>query len=369
MATISELIRARGRPEVVARMLTALGRPDLSGLPVNDWHAGGVTRTLMEISGEAIADAERTVEGLGAGGYLQTAAGDWLDELVLSQYDMTRKASTFARGVVVLTCAATSGPYEIQPGLSLATDSGVQYSSVTGGTLLTGGTLSVEVRAEVAGSAANVPTGTVSRLITPLPGVTITNRSGWLTQAGADRESDEALRTRARLQWPALGGGMTRAAYEYQALSAHPAVQQVLVLDQHPRGQGTLDVILWGSGGLGDEVVAEVDAILQARRPLTADVRVYSAVPREFRLDLTLYAPAVPTGERGRIEAEIQAGLAELQRQTGIGGTIYRAQVIEVAMLPAGVLDATLPATLPDLRLAPVEGAVLDPQISWRERP
>ena len=369
MALIFDLIRARSRPEVVSRMLVALGRPDLIGLPVNDWHSGGVTRTLMEISGEAIADTERTVEALGAGGYLDTAAGDWLDLLVESHYDMSRKSSSFARGTVTLTCAPTSGPYTLPAGLILQSESGVNYQTVEGGTLYAGGTLTLAIRAEEAGSAANVPTGTITRMLSPLPGVSVINKTGWLTQAGADQESDAALRTRARLQWPTLGGGMTRAAYEYVALSASASVTQVEVLDQHPRGQGTLDVILWGDGGLGQSAVDEVNAAIQERRPLTADVLVYSAAPREIYVTITLYAPALPVSERPRVEQEIQAGLATLQRETRIGGTLYRSQIIEVAMLPGGVLDATLQDGAQDIRLEQIEGLVLHPRIEWRSRP
>lgn len=350
-------------------MLVALGRPDLSGLPVSDWHSGGVTRTIMEVSGEAIADTERTVEALGAGGYLDTAAGEWLDLLVQSHYDMTRKPSSFARGRITLSCSATSGPYTIQPGMTVQSESGVNYQTTTGGTLTAGGTLSVNIRAEVAGSAANVPTGTITKLLTPLPGVTITNPTGWLAEAGADQEADAALRTRARLQWPALGGGMTRAAYEYTALSASSSVTQVQVLDQHPRGQGTVDVILWGDGGLGQDVVDEVNLVVQDRRPLTADVLVYSASPKEVYLTITLFAPLLPVTERPRVEQEVQDALATLQRETRIGGTLYRAQIIEVAMTPAGVLDATLQDNARDIRLEAIEGLVLHPTIEWRSRP
>lgn len=364
---LADLTRARTRQEVVARMLTALGRPDLSGLPVTDWNSGGVTRTLCEISGEAIADAERTVAAIAQGGYLQTAQGDWLDELALSAYGLTRQDSTYARGEVLLICAPGSGPYTIPAGQWLEAASGVRFMTDSGGTLTPGGTLGVRVRAEQPGDAYNVPTGTISRMLTPLPGVSVTNTAGWLTEAGANRESDEALRTRARLQWPALGGGMTRAAYEYAALTAHPAVQQALILDEHPRGQGTVDVVLWGAGGIGADVVAAVDAVVQTRRPVGANVLVYAATERIVNVEISLYAPALPVNLRPAVETAIQVGLAELQRATGIGGRLYASQLVEVAMQPAGVLDARVSTS--DVILAPLEGLTLSPLLTWRNAP
>lgn len=364
---LADLTRARTRQEVVARMLTALGRPDLSGLPVTDWNSGGVTRTLCEISAEAIADAERTVAAIAQGGYVQTAQGEWLDELVLSEYDLTRQEATYARGEALLICAPGSGPYTIPPGLWIEAASGVRFSADSGGILPAGGTLAVRVRAEQPGDAYNVPTGTLSRLVTPLPGVSVTNTAGWLTEAGASRESDDALRARARRQWPALGGGMTRAAYEYAALTAHPAVQQALILDEHPRGQGTVDVVLWGAGGIGASVVAAVDAVVQARRPVGADVRVYAATERVVNVEASLYAPALSVDLRPAAETAIQVGFAELQRATGIGGRLYASQLIEVAMQPAGVLDARVNAG--DVILGPLEGVTLAPTLTWRSTP
>jgi len=366
---LADLIRARSRQEVAARMLTALGRADLAGLPVTDWHSGGVTRTLVEISAEAIADAERTVAALGEGGYLPSAQGEWLDALLVSQYDLVRQDTTFAQGMVLLMCAPGSGPYTIPAGQWVEALNGERFVTDAGGQLVPGGTLIVPVRAERPGSAANVPVGTITRLLTPLPGVSVTNTANWLTAAGADRESDEAYRTRARLQWPSLGGGMTRAAYEYAALTAHPAVQQALILDEHPRGQGTVDVVLWGAGGIGGDVVTAVNTAVQARRPLTADVLVYSALERNVPVTLNVYAPLIPEAGRALVAGQISSALAELQRLTPIGGRLYRSQLIEAGSGPAGVLDVRLPDTLPDIVLGAIEGLTLTPTITWRDTP
>lgn len=366
---LADLLRPRTRPEVVARMLTALGRPDLSGLPVNDWHSGGVTRTLIEISGEAIADTERQVAALGAGGYVQTAPGEWLDELLLSTYALARQDATFARGRLTFTCAAGSGPYTLLPGLWVEALPDARYVTDEGATLAPGQSVTLLARAEQPGSVYNLPTGTLTRLLTPLPGVSVTNGPGWLVEAGADRESDDAYRLRARLQWPALGGGMTRAAYEYAALTAHPAVQQALVLDEHPRGQGTVDVVLWGAGGIGPDVVSAVDAVLQARRPVTANVLVYAATEHAVPVEINLYAPLLAESARPAAALEILAALAALQRGTAIGGRLYRSQLTEAGSLPAGVLDARVVLPTGDTLLAPLEGLTLTPTLTWRDDP
>ncbi|MFB9084218.1 hypothetical protein, partial [Deinococcus wulumuqiensis] len=63
-----------------------------------------------------------------------------------------------------------------------------------------------------------------------------------------------------------LGGGATRDAYEYWAFTAHPSVDRVRVLDEHPRGQGHGGRGAVGHRRLGDAAVTAVDAYVQARR-------------------------------------------------------------------------------------------------------
>lgn len=362
---LSELIRPRLREQVVQRMLTKLSTdPDLSAnfVPTN-YVPGDPLRTLLELAGEGIADVERTVSALGEGGYLRTAGGAWLAELVDSHYGVTRQPATFARGTVRFSAPLT-GAVAVPPGMIVGTSSGLRYLVEGQGSIPAGDTLDLPARAESPGAPYNVPLGTVTVLHTPVPGLAVTNLAGWLTEAGADEETDEALRRRARLRWAELGGGATRAAYEYWALTAHPAVDRVRVLDEHPRGQGTADVVVWGAGGLGEDVIAAVNASVQARRPTTADILVYSAKEKVVPLPIELYAPG---GARGSIEGQVVAGLGALQQATPIGGRLYRSQVVEVAMLPPGVLDAQV--GLPDVALEPTEALTLEPALSWRDAP
>lgn len=357
---LNELTRPRTRDEVLRRMLLALPQD----FPLNNYHSGDPLRTLLEVAAESIADTERTVAALGAGGYLQTARGAWLDELTRSVHGITRKPSVFTRGPITLTAAPGFGPYTILPGtMHVGTPSGLRFSALDGGTLPEGGQLTLEVQAEAPGSIYNTVGGSITVLHTPLPGVSVTNAPNWITRAGADEESDDALALRASLRWAELGGGATAAAYRYWALTASPSVTQVAVLDQHPRGQGTVDVVLWGAGGLGPGVVADTAAFIESRRPLAVNVSVYSATPRVVHVPLTLNAPGQ---DRARIEGEITATLAALQQATGIGGILYRSALIEAAMLPAGMLDARLPTSIPDaLPLDRTEALVLNVSYAW----
>lgn len=362
---LSDLIRPRTREQVVQRMLIQLATDPALGqnFTPSNYVPGDPLRTLLELAGEGVADAERYIAQLAEGGYLHTAQGAWLTELVRSHFGLDRQGSTFARGLVRFAATA-AGAVAMPAGMIVGTLSGRRYLTLEAASVPAGGTADVPVQAESPGTAYNVPVGVINVLHTPLPGLSVTNPPGWLTQAGADEESDVSLRARAGLRWAELGGGATRAAYEYWALSAHPSVDRVRVLDEHPRGQGTVDVIVWGTGGLGELVVDEVDAFIQARRPITADVLVYAATERVMPFTVRLYAPGVL---RPAVEADVLAGLERWQLDLGIGGRVYAAQVIEEAMRPAGVLDAT--TTLRDTVLGATEAATLAPVIEWRDTP
>lgn len=364
---LDNLLRTRSREQVVKRMLillsAGLDTVDPEGFQPSNYAPGDPLRTLLELAGEGISDVERVVADIAAGGYLDTAEGEWLDELVQSHYGLSRQPSTFALGRVRFYAPPTEG-VDVPAGMIVGTLNGLKYQASQGATIEAGGYVDLPVRAESPGTRYNVPVGTITELHTPLPGLTVTNPPGWLLEAGADQETDTALRRRASLRWASLGGGATRAAYEYWALTAHPGVDRVTVLDQHPRGQGTADVVIWGTGGIGADVVTVVNDYIQQRRPVTADIAVYAATERVVPLPIELYAPL---GDRAAIEGQVVAGLSELQRELGIGGTLYQAAVVEVAMLPAGVLDARV--GMSDLRLGRTEAATLAPTISWRSAP
>lgn len=360
------LLRDLLQPQTADQQLELLlARLRARGFEVDDWHSGGVARTLLELYAELLADWSKLVPTIAAGGFLETAQGPWLDLVASSQYGLVRAPAVAARGVVRLTAAAGFGPYTVEPGrLWFATPSGLRYLGVTGGTLPQGGTLDVTVEAEAAGADYNVAPGSITVMITPLPGVSCTNLPGWLLRAGVDGESDERLRTRCRARWAELGYGATRAAYEFWALQAHPSVTRVRVLDQHPRGQGTVDVVIYGEGGLGSDVVSEVDAFVQQRRPVTADVSVYEANPRSVEVQATVYVMA---SHRAEAERRAVANLQRFHREHPIGEPVYRAALIELLMEPPGVVNVDLVSPASDITLAATEVASITHTLTWQE--
>lgn len=139
--------------------------------------------------------------------------------------------------------------------------------------------IEVPVESESYGAAANASAGMLCELVTPVPGVSgVSNAKEWLTSEGADAETDEQLMERYRLRW-AANNGCTKYAYMDWALSV-PGVVSVSILDQHPRGQGTVDVVVRGSAVIPtDALLARVREAIAPNTPINDDWLVKGPTP------------------------------------------------------------------------------------------
>lgn len=368
MQNLTDLLNARTAEQVFNDLtVNILAKTNVLGdaiFSVTDWNTGGVARTLLEVDASTLADAYTLVPVITEGGFLDYALGAWLDLLALSSYQVTRKPSEFAIHTVVLSAASGFGPYTLQAGDIWAISAGgKRYNSTTGGTIPVGGTLTLSVLAEYAGQAYNVPANSITTLLTPLPGVTITNPINSLIRAGVDTETDTALRLRCRLRWATLGGGATVDAYRFWALTSRPEVTRVRVRDDHPRGQGTIDIVVWGAGGLGGGVLAAVDAYIQQRRPITANVLTYNATEVVQTVTATIYVQAAL---RASAEITANANLAALQQNLEIGGLLANDAII-ASLRVAGVTDVDLTTPATDIQLGIVEVATFSSLLTWIE--
>lgn len=149
--------------------------------------------------------------------------------------------------------------------------------------------IAVPVEAEFAGSAYNVGDGYIRVLVTHIPGIdAVTNSADWLTLEGADEESDISLRRRYQLRWHELSTGSTAKAYESWAYTI-PGVIDVSVDDEHPRGDGTVDVIIASTTGAPTEALKNsVKAYIDTKRPECSDVRVLAPGLKTIDLDITM---------------------------------------------------------------------------------
>jgi len=317
-------------------------------LEATAWQPGSVPLSIVEMDSEAMADFSELQAKVAAGGFLTTGVDAWLDLWLEDMYGFEREPGTPTTGTIVLTDAASAGPFVIAIGdIWVGTADGLRFVNTAGGTLTQGGTLSLAVQADRVGTAHNVANDDIDTMFTPLPGVTVTNpigASGWIIEAGTNRETDEEYRARASSRWPALGIGATADGYDLWARTASAGVTRTLVRN-HPSTAGTVQIYLaGGAGAVSGAVVTAVDEYIQPRVPLSSIAVVASASTFAYTIAGTLYVPAGYGAAAVAIIGQNLAALngggentdGELLDGIPIGGTIYASAIIEEVMRTPG---------------------------------
>lgn len=248
----------------------------------------------------------------------QSATGEWLD-VHADSVDLQRRPATRAQGLVLFIRGQGGGNIPIAAGRIVRTKPDgkgevYRYISTADAVLPAGAeSVAVPVQAEEYGAATNAGTGQICELANPVPGVfAVTNAQDWLTSEGANAESDNQLAERYRLRW-AGNNGCTKYAYKAWALSV-PGVSSVSILDQHPRGQGTVDVVVRGSAVLPTEaLLGKVREAIAPHTPINDDWQVRAPDPVPVAISGTLETVfGDPVRIRATAEARILALFADI---------------------------------------------------------
>lgn len=209
-----------------------------------------------------------------------------------------RRGATVATGGTT-TPTGTAGT--LVPAGTQATDSTTQVVVQTTAAITLDGppnTQSVGLISVTAGTAANLPLGSVLTWLAPPVGLAATTVLGTPLVGALDRESDPDLLARIlrRIQNPPRGG--TAADYRVWAEFAVDAAGASLGIARayiYPlrNGLGTVDVVPFqnGSGATRVPGVAQLVSLLaylNTKRPVTASVRVVAPLPVALRLRVRL---------------------------------------------------------------------------------
>ena len=289
-------------------------------------------RSLLGVLGQSEAGAVHMLYGyldwIAKQSIIDTAEKEYLERWA-AIWKVIRKTAGFASGQVALSGTAGAS---ILDGTIVQRQDGVQYK-VLGDAVFAGGPLIVPVLALEAGEAGNFATGQPIFLLSPIAGVQSTATTATKLEGGVDVESDERLLARllARIQQPPHGGAASD--YELWALEVG-GVTRVWVYPLQ-MGAGTVTVLF-----VCDEdediipspaKVAEVQAFIDARAPVTAEVFVLAPIADALNMTVKL-APNTST-----VQSAVRAELADLiDRDSAPGGTILISRLREAVSLAAG---------------------------------
>ncbi|WP_302540138.1 baseplate J/gp47 family protein [Bilophila wadsworthia] len=244
----------------------------------------------------------------------RSSTGEWLG-VHATQVDLTRKPATKARGSVLFLRGEQTGNVRIPAGRILRTPpdgAGNVFRYVTEELAVLpegAASVSVPVAAEEYGQGSNAAAGQICELVTPVTGISgVTNSADWLTEEGADEEGDAGLQLRYTLAWKSQAG-VTRAAYEKAALSV-PGVLAVYVSDQHPRGEGTVDVVVQGSAGIPTaKLLEKVREALEDSIVINHDLQVKAPTPVNITVKAVL---EILSGDEKTIKEQAEATIRKM---------------------------------------------------------
>ena len=327
--------------------------------PFTNFNPSAAIRNLLEVIAAPIAELYQLVQTVTSQSWVETATGEWLD-LKVKEVGIERNPATKAQ--VYLTFSTDEAPEEnvVIPADTICKsekdEQGNEYRFYTmEEAVLEAGETSVVVLAEAeeAGSEYNVGEETITRVVTPVSGISVVTNIDWedttvdppvtvsyLKQEGTDAESDEQLRQRAIGTWEAIGIGGTRTAYKTWAMSV-PGVVACSVLDDFPFGPGTVGVVIVGPDGEPSaQLIQEVYDHIKLRKPLTADVRVLGPVidTVDIALEVTRFAHA---GE-DEVETEVTAAVEDYAGKLQLGEGLIRSRLIDALMDVPGVYNVEI---------------------------
>jgi uncharacterized phage protein gp47/JayE len=341
---------------------TAFEQLQSAGSQITNLNIGGVFRTLVELAMQGVSDLYSLLLSVIPMGYVQYATGQWLD-LKVAEIGLTRKAAQKAEGIVLFQRSEAGSVIKIAADTIVKTALNANGEElryfVTQDVYMTSDalTISVPVCAEFEGSQYNVGGEIITTLVTHISGIdSVTNSSSWLTTEGSDEEEDDALRERYTLRWNELATGSTAAAYESWAKSI-TGVTDVSVQDEFPRGPGTVDVVIAGTGGTPTEELLEtVAAYIETKKPACSDVLVKAPTLKGADFKIVLYA-LTNTGDDATLLAEAKQMIQAIFTEDSsleitpitIGESLYRAHLIALLMADELIVNVDIVTPAADI--------------------
>lgn len=317
---------------LVQALLEDLGKSPGGRTPLTDATDGSVVRTLVEAFSRELAVAYAQLDQVYQLGYVGTATGHALDQVV-ELVGVARRRRGHLEGTVMFSRRepapaavpiAAGTPVAPAP-RSKAAEDGVTFETTANADIAPGATeVTVAVRS-VAPSETKVPVGVLVVMSKPIFGVdAVTNRTELVPRSA--EESDDELRERGRARVGAANLGTVAAITR-----AIRGLGLETVDVQEPSDRpGVIEVTI-GDAAYGDKTLGlstRVADVLEETRPAGIFVDVKEV--RWVRLCVTatlvldrVYSP----GEREKIRKELEGAVGKYVQSLGIGESVREAKV------------------------------------------
>ena len=252
-------------PEIEERRDEITAELKAEGFVVTNFHSGGIFYTLLMVVLRIEREFKQFLRAFLNNAFVTHASGAWLD-LKAADYSKKRKKAQKARGLVTVSRTDAEGDaVRIEKGHVFKTKKDINGEELRFFTLETtilqqgARAVDVLVEAEMEGSRYN------------------------------DTEDDDGLKTRSLRSWSELAARPIEDTF-INAAEGVPGVLFAQADCQHPRGQGTVDVIVTGTAGEATEGL--LDAVREAVDKIAGPydnilVKSSVVVPQDIKVTVT----------------------------------------------------------------------------------
>lgn len=268
---------------------------DEEGFAINNFNKGGIFYTIIRIFVTISIELKNLAREIINNSFVRHAEEDWL-EIKAADYGKSRKEATKTQGYVTIYRDDFENALQVTRGHMFKTLPDVNGKELKfyclEETVIDAGeqTGKVLVEAEQAGTAYNIEPGRIVSSMIHLEGVShVANEKGWLYSEGADIEELEAFRERILESWSEVAELTTEEKLKSVANKVS-GVLDVKVDAQHPRGQGTTDIIITGTNGEAtQELLRRVEEATRYLKNNYDDFLYKSAVIVHQDLEVKIY--------------------------------------------------------------------------------
>lgn len=322
-------------PEEDEEMEKVQGELEDEGFPITNFKKGGIFYHLCRILVTIYIELKELARVIVNSCFIKHAEGDWL-KIKAADFSKQQKEAKKAKGHITIYRNEYANSLQVTKGHCFKTEPDAGGNELKfyccDNTVIDAGEAvgRVLVEAEEAGTYYNIAPGKITISMIHLEGVDhINNGDGWLFEEGAEEESLEDLRDRCMSSFAELATRTIEEKLRNEARSV-PGVLDARIDAQHPRGQGTVDVIVTGAAGeASPELIRKVSEAIEPLKGNYEDYLVKSSVVmrQDFELIIYLAEDAATDG----VEEKAEQLIDELMKLTRDDlNTLYRDSIINV---------------------------------------
>ena len=322
-------------PDEDEEMEKVQGELEDEGFPITNFKKGGIFYHLCRMLVTIYIELKELARVIVNSCFIKHAEGDWL-KIKAADYSKQQKEAKAAKGYVTIYRNEYNNALQVTKGHCFKTEPDAEGKELKfyccENTVIDAGEPvgRVLVEAEAPGTYYNIAPGRITISMIHLDGMDyVTNEEDWLFEEGAEEEDLEDLRDRCMSSWAELA---TRTIEEKlrNAAKSVPGVLDARIDAQHPRGQGTVDVIVTGAAGeASPELIRRVGEAIEPLKGNYEDYLVKSSevVRQAFELVVYLAEDAATDG----VDAQAAKLIEEMMALTrGEMNTLYRDSIIQV---------------------------------------